>query len=589
LSRRASSAASGHPPHLGFAIQRYGVIALLVGVSLLLWSLIYPPLDQWYLAYFCMVPWLIVVGGTAIATRVYVSAWLLGFAFFLINMWWMEGPTGMGYVALSAYLACYFPLAAWPIRYAVRRRRLPLALAVPIVWVSAEFLRGLIISGFPWFFLAHSQYKLLSMIQISDLVGAYGVTFVVVAVNGAITDVVLSRWGRSAARVTPAVLDQRRQAKFSVMFAAVLVVLTLGYGVYQLNRDTITEGPKIALLQQNYPNSSDMELARTEPSAFEKRDAYFEQMARARKYNPDLYLFPESAWMWMYLNTEFQNADESMLDDSSRRVLSFSRECYAMLQEWCRSTGAHIVIGSTSNTPTPLSLRQERILQNSAFHFTPDGKPPKRHNKVHPVLFGERVPFRFGRMRYLYVWLNGLSPFGMGGFEYSLTPGDEVQIFEMKTREPDSKTYRFGVPICYEDVMPYVCRAMTWDPKTRSKRVDFLLNISNDGWFLQRNEQQQHFAICTFRAIENRVGIARTVNTGVSGFVDPNGRAYDKIGVGQTAYTVARVMTDSRCSLYSRIGDVFAILCTAIAGLFYVDYIVTRTMARRRARRRQSP
>ncbi|MEE9297012.1 MAG: nitrilase-related carbon-nitrogen hydrolase, partial [Phycisphaerae bacterium] len=194
------------------------------------------------------------------------------------------------------------------------------------------------------------------------------------------------------------------------------------------------------------------------------------------------------------------------------------------------------------------------------------------------VLFGEMVPFRYGRLRFLYLWLNSLSPFGQGGYEYSLTPGDGAETFTMRAREGGA-AYRFGVPICYEDVMPYVCRKLAWDAELDEKRVDFLLNISNDGWFLHRNELPQHFAICTFRAVENRVGVARTVNTGVSGFIDPDGRAHDKIGVGETAWRVARVMIDTRKSLYSRTGDLFALACAVVWALLCVDYVLHRALA----------
>jgi apolipoprotein N-acyltransferase len=149
----------------------------------------------------------------------------------------------------------------------------------------------------------------------------------------------------------------------------------------------------------------------------------------------------------------------------------------------------------------------------------------------------------------------------------------------MTTRE--GETYRFGVPICYEDVMPYVCRRFVWGPDSKSKRVDFLLNISNDGWFLHRNELPQHFAICTFRAVENRVGVARAVNTGISGFIRPDGRAHDKLGVGEVGTRVARISMDSRVSVYSRTGDVFAFLCLLFGAALYVDYVFVRARAAR--------
>ncbi|NOT01629.1 MAG: apolipoprotein N-acyltransferase [Phycisphaerales bacterium] len=584
-ARSAVLPGAPQPPHLGFQIHSRWAVAGLLSLSLLFTSLIPAPLDQWYLAYVCLVPWLIVIGGTALARRVYVFAWVLGFAFFLINMRWMYAPTGVGYVALSAYLACYFPLAACPIRHAVRRRRIPLAIAVPVVWVGAEFLRGLVLSGFPWFFLAHSQYRILPVIQISDLVGAYGVTFVLAAVNGAIADLIFARYRQGQSDLAR---SQRRRARRGAVTALALLVLTVVYGVYRLNQDTISDGPAIALLQHDHPNYTERDQSRDEPGPHEKRSMYFDLMRAALPGAPDLYLFPETAWAWMYLNKEYRDQAQSELRNPALRgVLAFSVECYDLLQSWATETGASIVIGSMSVTPTPLSLKGTQILHNSAFHFKPGGSEPNRHDKIHPVLFGETVPFRYGRLRALYFWLNALSPFGAEGYEYSLTPGDDVEVFQMRTRIGES--FRFGVLICYEDVMPYVCRRFVHDAAIPGKRVDFLLNISNDGWFLHGHELQQHFAICTFRAVENRVGIARTVNTGISGFIRPDGRAHDALGVGQVGHLVARVAVDTRSSLYSRIGDVFAIACAVVWLLLYLDYILARILSARSATREVSP
>src|SRR5690606_13894487 len=146
-------------------------------------------------------------------------------------------------------------------------------------------------------------------------------------------------------------------------------------------------------------------------------------------------------------------------------------------------------------------------------------------------------------------------------------------------------------------VMPYIVRNFVWDGAARS--TDFVLNISNDGWFQYSAELEQHLAICAFRAVENRVGIARAVNTGISGFVDPNGRIYSLVrgadrlvGPGVVGYRVDHVRIDTRASLYGRFGDVFAIACLlGVAGL-WLGAIFTRWvrslgewLARRRGRR----
>jgi len=240
--------------------------------------------------------------------------------------------------------------------------------------------------------------------------------------------------------------------------------------------------------------------------------------------------------------------------------------------------------------PTPYSVRATDTKHNSAYVFAPDGSPPKRYDKIHCVYFGETIPFRYGRLRWLYLWLEPMMPFSEKGFEYSLEPGRRFEVFTMTPRSDPSKTYTFSIPICYEDVMPYVSRRFVTDPQTGRKRVDFLLNISNDGWFVHSDELPQHLAICAFRAVENRVGIARAVNTGMSGFIDSNGRIHDLVAVdgrsrgpGVHGFATARVKTDSRHSLYSRAGDVFAVGCSLLTLVLYYDYVAARIRTARRA------
>jgi apolipoprotein N-acyltransferase len=168
-----------------------------------------------------------------------------------------------------------------------------------------------------------------------------------------------------------------------------------------------------------------------------------------------------------------------------------------------------------------------------------------------------------------------------GDYEYSLFPGEEFRSFSMQPPSAPSKEFRFGIPICYEDVMPYVCREFARGEGR--KRVDFLLNISNDGWFGRGVQQPQHLAICVFRAVENRVGIARAVNTGISGFIKPTGRLHDLVAgdpshrwPGIAGYSVARLTVDSRYSYYSRYGDWFAWFCAVLWLVFFLDYWVVR-------------
>ena len=306
----------------------------------------------------------------------------------------------------------------------------------------------------------------------------------------------------------------------------------------------------------------------------EKMRTYFSMIEAAAKEKPDLFLLPETPWI-MYLNPE------------ARDFFQISRESFARFQRYATRNNAYLVTGSASLIQTPYDLLTQDRRYNSATVFRPDGSEPERYDKVHLVYFGEVVPFRFGRLRSVYFWLNRLMPFSGGDndFEYSLFSGDSFRTFPLEAASQPGRSYRFGVPICYEDVMPYVSREFV-SGGSNKKRVDFLLNISNDGWYGHGTQQPQHLAICVFRAVENRVGIARAVTTGVSAFIDPSGRVHDRVGVdpshrwpGESNYATARISVDSRYSLYSRYGDWFAWGCALVWLLAYVDYWIARARA----------
>lgn len=551
---------------------RHRTLFLLCVATLLLKSLIFEPIGLWPLAFFCLVPWLIFVGCSRLAPRVYLWSYLLGLAFFVWNMRWLYHSTGPGYVALSAYLAVYFPLMACPIRHAVRRRGLPLAIAVAFVWTGAEMLRAVVISGFPWFFLSHSVYEVLPLIQTADLVGAYGVSFVIAAINGAIADLIFAKLKPDRdPKSSVAALPYTRRARWGVGFALASLGVTLVYGKVQLGTETFAPGPKVAVLQGDFL----MSVTGEEATDVEKRRIYFAMLEEAAKYKPDLVVLPETPWI-MYLNAQ------------TRGFHPVWRDSFNRLARYAKRHKTYVLTGAASLFTDEYDMLAKERRYNSAFLFSPEGGEPQRYDKVHTVYFGETVPFRFGRLRFLYFWLNSLMPFSGpdGDYEFSIFPGESFKTLEIKAGGDAGKTYRFGAPICYEDVMPYVAREFV-GAGAAQKKADFLINISNDGWFSRGLQQPQHLAICAFRAVENRVGIARSVNTGVSAIIDPSGLIHDRV-TGDPAngwprdcgFSVGEVRTDSRFTLYTRLGDWFGWTCALFWVVLYLDYWTIRALGR---------
>lgn len=529
----------------------------LAALSVALMSLIFAPLALWPVAFVCLVPWLILICCTPHAPRAYAYSFLLALVFFLFNMHWLNYATGFGYVTLSVYQSLYFPLVACAVRSAVRRRGQPLLLVFPLIWTGSELIRAVAFSGFPWFFLAHSFYRVPVLIQISDLVGAYGVSFIAALVNAAVADALI-------------VPTDRRRARRGATVALTALAAAAVYGLVQIQRAPSELGPKIAVLQGDYLNSVGGD-ADPDPT---KRREYFEKIEAAASRQPDMIVLPETPWI-MFLNPE------------ARDFFPPYRRDFHKLRDYAMNYAAYLVTGSASREFTPGDLVAQEKQFNSAMIFPPDGSEPQRYDKVHVVPFGETVPFRGGRFHALYLWLNAWMPFSGpdGTHEFSLFPGREFKTFSMTPTRQPQRAFRFAVPICYEDVMPYVSREFT-AAGSNVKRVDFLLNISNDGWFGHSTQQAQHLAVCVFRAVENRVGIARAVNTGVSGFITPTGHLHDLVvgekarsGPGKGGWSVAHVRVDPRLTLYSRYGDWFGWVCALAWLVCFVDYWLLRARA----------
>src|SRR5262249_38797935 len=135
------------------------------------------------------------------------------------------------------------------------------------------------------------------------------------------------------------------------------------------------------------------------------------------------------------------------------------------------------------------------------------GQAAGRYDKIHRVPWGEYVPLR--------DWLPFLNVFAPYDFDYSIAPGDGFPRFSLGK-------HRFGVVICYEDSDPSLARQYIGPEESES--ADFLINISNDGWFMGTSEHEEDLAICRFRAVECRRAVARSVNMGISALIDSNGR-----------------------------------------------------------------
>lgn len=507
LPRPEVASAERHSPN--------GAVLLLAALTTAgLLYLAYFPVACGWLAWFAFVPLLGFVRATARPRRIYALAWLAGLAFYGPALQWMRVADPRMYatwIFLALYCSLYFPLEIWLLRW-LDRRRWPLVLSLPLTWTALEHFRSTFGTGFSWYLLGHSQHDFLPLIQIADVTGVYGVTFLVMAVNALLFEIL---WTKPAFRglLAPGSTEPRL-GKRTLLGQAVGVLIALlavlVYGGWRLSQEGFTPGPQIALIQGNLEQG--VRNASTDPEGTGRnfairsmQDHYGTLCNLAAGFYPDLIVWPETscpdAW------------DEIAPDVPPNLVPPGWRErdlvSRIMAQRCARQWPTNSLLGLNAEV---LEADGKPRRYNSALLVGPDGRTYGRYDKIHRVPFGEYVPFR--------DWLPWMNRFAPYDFDYSVWPGKEHTRFPMADRR--GQRYTFGCVICYEDTDPDVARP--YGGGDGKAPADFVLNISNDGWFNGTSEHEQHLAICRFRAIECRRSVARAVNMGVSAVIDSNGR-----------------------------------------------------------------
>lgn len=415
---------------------------------------------------------------------------------------------------LCFYMALYPAVAAW---FASRFCRRPLFLLIgfPAIWTALEYLRTFVFTGFPWGLMAYSQYKMLPIIQMADITGAYGVSFLIALVNAALVMVILKR----SDKTWQGRMIEKTDHMIAAAGTAAIVFLAIVYGfwrVHDIGR-TATDAPSVrtAVIQGNIEQDKKWDPAFQIAST----KTYIEQSKKIRDQKPDLVVWPETATPF-YL---FDNA-------------SLTR----MVQRGVRTTGSYFLIGSPAVGMTGETMR----FYNSTYLLNPEGEPTGRYDKAHLVPYGEYVPLR-KLMPFVGKIVAQVGDFTAG------RPGEVLKW---------SRT-ALGPLICYEVIFPSLARRMV------QNGAGLLANLTNDAWYGWTSAPYQHFSLAVFRSIENRRTLIRAANTGISGFIDPVGRVIEASPLFVEAAMVQEVPIIEEKTFYTTNGDLFAWICLICAAL----------------------
>jgi apolipoprotein N-acyltransferase len=473
----------------------------------------FPKLDQTWLLIFALVPLLWALRGKSLQAAFWLGL-VSGLAHYVALLYWivfvthvfgkLPLPVSVGILLLLAgYLSLY--AAVWGLGVAWGAARgLSLLWWAPVLWVALEMGQTYIISGFPWELLGNALYRYPLLLQVADITGIYGLSFLVVLVNAS-----LYLW----------CFPSRGQAlKFrQVAVMGLILALWIGYGYYRLGEIAVltAESPKIkvAVVQGNIKQGEKWQKSMVMTTL----NRYGELTRRVK--GARLIIWPETAAPFLYVRTP---------------------DLAAEVQKIAKESEAYLLFGSPV---WELTEAGERYF-NRAYLLNPQAETIGSYDKAHLVPYGEYVPLRrffpfIGKM----VPMVGDFAEGPVGATLSLPEG------------------AVGVLVCYESIFPNLPRAQV------ANGARLLVNITNDAWFGKTAAAYQHLSMAVIRAVENHVCLARAANTGISAFIDGAGRLLWTSEINVPEAHALELAWLPGGSLYTRVGDVFAWTCVIISGL----------------------
>jgi apolipoprotein N-acyltransferase len=429
-------------------------------------------------------------------------------------------PASLVTLLLCAYLALYPALFGASLVFLGRNRQALLFLAAPALWTALELARTYVFSGFPWSLLGYSQYTVLPVIQVADITGVYGISFLIVLVNAAITAFIMNR-----------------KNLIPVITAAAAMLIVLGYGFVTLRAPEASGGISISVAQGNIEQDKKWDRAyQAEVMAIYKR-----LTLDALKQRPDLIIWPETATPF-YFGSVGTN-DRSMT---------------AELVQFVQQNRVPLLTGS----PTYEIQPNRRIIgRNSAFLIEGDGRVAAVYHKMHLVPFGEYVP-----LKKVLFFIEKLVQ-AIGDFE----GGHEYTVMSVPYNEAGQhRETKLCTVICYEIIFPDLVRRFV------DQGAQIVTTVTNDAWFGRTAAPYQHFSMAVLRAVENRVPVARAANTGISGFIDATGRILETSSIFTEAYLTHKLSPGTKRTIYTRYGDLFSYACV-IASLLMLAIPVRKT------------
>jgi apolipoprotein N-acyltransferase len=450
----------------------------------------------------------------------------------LFENFWLHGLS----LLLSLYLGINFAFWGWfigliaPANFLSSARNLQTGLLGAGAWVAHEWVRGWLFSGFGWNGLGIALHAQWPLIQIAELTGAAGLSFVIAMVNIiAVT---------TPFRLSAEAQKHRMRPHFDVTLTMIGVVGLLAFGMHSVRNPSVTKPLRVAAVQANVPQQHKFDP--------QFRGKIFTEFARLSRIglqvnSPELVIWPES----------------SMPDP----VTDPNTDSYRFVMDFSASMKRDLLLGT---------IHVEGDYDyNAALFISGAGQQMQIYRKLHLVPFGEYIPLRHSFPLFAAV----ASKWVPGDFD----AGNDYTVFRLTNSDANVAPL-----ICFEDTIGELTRQFDL------KQAKLLDNIKNDGWFLHSAGSRQHLANAIFRCVETRRPMVRAANTGITCFVNEFGRVTqvlrDETGSTFTDGVLAgevSIPTEHQLTFYARHGELFAKLCACITLVVIGAKILQMTWRRR--------
>lgn len=515
------------------------LFALISGV---LFGISYPPFPLPFLIFFALIPFFYPLEKRESLAEISRITYFTAFIFTLVTLYWVGSWTKEAdpFLMISGVLLMFVNPALYLIPttlYYFTKRSFNKKIALllfPLYWVTFEYAYSLTDLRFPWLTLSNSLPFFNTYIQIADVVGAYGISLLILYINIFIYLSVKD-------------LTKTKAINFNYTWVVVLLfVLPLIYGIIRINSFSPSEEKiKIGLVQPNLNPWDKWEGGNLD----EQLEKYLELSQRAVRKNAKVILWPESALPVYLLSGNYPVEVErihSFVDSNDVFILTGMPDATFFFDK--EEAPPEAKLTKVTNTPY--------VSYNSILLFSPQSRQVQKYGKIKLVPFGEKVPFveELPFLGDFIKWQVGISSWNVGKDQtvFQFVEGAELKVA--------------GV-ICIESIYPDFVAGFV------QKGANIIAVVTNDSWYGYSSGPFQHKEISALRAIENRKTVVRAANGGISCIIDPLGRTLQNTKLFEQDVLVGYASVENGLTFYSRFPLLIPLICSFASILSILIFI----------------